>query len=234
MVEKPTILCADTDGNGPAKRRRRPALSCVECRVRKVKCDREKPCGACTRIKSVACTYRPIRPGIRSQSTEATSAGCSLDEDHGESARSSPQPLVPSDFDVIINRYVAPGLLGEHGNGKLKPLPADRPCFNLSSHSDSGQASVISSLLDRISNLEGRLAAATLDDQPGSSTQPTSEVSSVTSGQFVKSKFYGQSHWINAIEPYDALGDANTTINHNTNRKEVYVCPYANSTQNIY
>jgi hypothetical protein len=224
MVEKPTILCADTDGNGPVKRRRRPALSCVECRVRKVKCDREKPCGACTRIKSVTCTYRPMRPGIRPQSTEATSANCSLDEDHGDSARSSPQPLVPSDFDVIVNRYVAPGLLGEHGNGKLKPLPADRPCFNLSSHPDSGQASVISSLLDRISNLEGRLAAAILDDRPGSSTQPISEAPSVTSGQFVKSKFYGTSHWINAIEPYDALGDANTTINHNTNRKEVYVC----------
>jgi hypothetical protein len=125
---------------------------------------------------------------------------------------------------------VAPGLLGEHGNGKLKPLPVDRPCFNLSSHSGSGQASVISSLLDRIGNLEGRLAAATLDDQPGSSTQSTTEGSTVTSGQFVKSKFYGQSHWINAIEPYDALGDANTTVNHNTNRKEVYVSPCASYT----
>ena len=233
MVELPTILCADTDGNGPAKRRRRPALSCVECRVRKVKCDRDKPCGACTRTKSATCTYRPLRPGIRSHSTEAPSASCSIDQHYGDSARSSPQPLAPSDFDVIINRYVAPGLLGEHGNGKLKPLPADRPCFNLSSHSDSGQAFVISSLLDRISSLEGRLAAATVNDNLDS-TQPTSEGSSVTSGQFVKSKFYGQSHWINAVEPYDALGDANTTINQNTNRKEVYVSPYAVSTLNTF
>jgi hypothetical protein len=234
MVEQPTILCADTDGNGPAKRRRRPAVSCVECRVRKVKCDRDKPCGACTRIKSATCTYRPLRPGIRSHSTEAPSAGRSNDQDHGHSARSSPQSLAPSDFDVIINRYVAPGFLGEHGNGKLKPLPADRPCFNLSSHSDPGQASVINSLLDRISSLEGRLAAATLEDHLGSDTQTTSEGSSITSGQFVKSKFYGQSHWINAIEPYDALGDANTTINHNTNRKEVYVSPCADSALKIY
>ncbi|RYO36317.1 hypothetical protein AA0113_g5700 [Alternaria arborescens] len=120
----------------------------------------------------------------------------------------------------MINRYVAPGLLGERG-GKLKPLPADRPSFNLNSHPDTTQASVISSLLDRIHGLEEQLASATLNEQARSGTLPRQESSDATSGQFVKSKFYGQSHWINAIDPYDALGAANTTINENTNRKEV-------------
>ncbi|KAF1829950.1 hypothetical protein BDW02DRAFT_650994 [Decorospora gaudefroyi] len=223
MIEPPTILTADTDGSGPAKRRRRPALSCVECRMRKVKCDREKPCRACMRIKSATCTYRPLRPGIRSaseKSPEATSSSHANDPDHGHSARSSPQPTGSSnEFDAMINRYVAPGVFGEHG--KLKPLPPERPCFNLSSHPDSAQASLISSLLDRISSLEGRLAKTSLDEQPRDGTLPTPESSNDHSGQFLKSKFYGQSHWMNAIEPYGALGDSNTTINTNTNRKEV-------------
>jgi hypothetical protein len=197
MVEQPTIQCTDTDGNGPAKRRRRPALSCVECRMRKVKCDREKPCGACTRIKSATCTFRPPRPGIRSENQRSSGDDISPGQSnaHENPARSSPQPSgAPIDFDAIINRYVAPGLLGEC-DGKLGPLPADRP------YSDSAQASIVNSLLDRIRGLEERLVSATLSEHPRSSTSPRQESSSDASGQFVKSKYYGQSHWINAIDP---------------------------------
>lgn len=32
-----------------ARKRRRPALSCEQCRRRKVRCDREMPCGPCTK-----------------------------------------------------------------------------------------------------------------------------------------------------------------------------------------
>jgi hypothetical protein len=39
------------------RKRRRPALSCAECRRRKVKCDRTSPCGPCTSYKSPTCTY---------------------------------------------------------------------------------------------------------------------------------------------------------------------------------
>lgn len=39
------------------RRRRRPALSCLECRRRKIKCDRDEPCGHCTTSK-LRCTYR--------------------------------------------------------------------------------------------------------------------------------------------------------------------------------
>lgn len=37
-------------------RRRRPALSCLECRRRKVKCDRGDPCGQCVSIQT-KCNY---------------------------------------------------------------------------------------------------------------------------------------------------------------------------------
>ncbi|KAI4665404.1 uncharacterized protein J4E78_002865 [Alternaria triticimaculans] len=148
MVEQPTIQSADTDGNGPAKRRRRPALSCVECRMRKA-------------------------------------------------------PEIPNQFNAIVNRYVAPGLLGEC-DGQPKPLPSNRPAFGLNSHSDSAQASIINSLLDRIQGLEERLASATLNENPRSSTSPRRESASDTSAQFVKAKYYGQSHWMNAIDPVSA------------------------------
>lgn len=106
----------------------------------------------------------------------------------------------------MINRYVAPGLFGEHGRPKLKPLPADRPNLNLSSHSDSGSAAVINSLLKRINSLESKQASTTADEQGNNTKLPIRESSDAAStGKFVKSRFYGQSHWMNSIEPVREL-----------------------------
>ena len=41
----------------PQQRRRRPALSCSECRRRKIRCDHTNPCGHCVRHKT-QCTYK--------------------------------------------------------------------------------------------------------------------------------------------------------------------------------
>lgn len=46
----------------PCRRRRRPALSCLECRRRKIKCDRENPCGQCVSA-GTGCTFRTYRDG---------------------------------------------------------------------------------------------------------------------------------------------------------------------------
>ncbi|KAK0670028.1 putative transcription factor [Cercophora samala] len=40
------------------RRRRRPAVSCVTCRKRKLRCDRKEPCGTCLKLKDSNCSYR--------------------------------------------------------------------------------------------------------------------------------------------------------------------------------
>ncbi|KAJ5724705.1 hypothetical protein N7493_006433 [Penicillium malachiteum] len=52
----------DTNGDSLSqsnpRKRRRPALSCEQCRRRKVRCDREMPCGPCTKLHpSLKCLY---------------------------------------------------------------------------------------------------------------------------------------------------------------------------------
>lgn len=42
-------------------RRRRPAKSCIECRRRKVKCNREDPCNHCTISAGSRCSYKQFR-----------------------------------------------------------------------------------------------------------------------------------------------------------------------------
>ena len=61
-------------GNSPAKRRRivnrpRPIVSCLSCRSRKLKCDREQPCQQCLRAgRATTCSYAP-GPGTPPDST---------------------------------------------------------------------------------------------------------------------------------------------------------------------
>jgi hypothetical protein len=150
----------------------------------------------------VTCTFRPQRAGIRDGSPAAASASASggNDQDHERSARSSPQPSAPSnEFDQIVNTYVAPGIFGEHGRPKFGPLPTNRPGLNLSSRSHADETKVIADLLERIHLLESKERAR--DGRVDSTSLQTGENTSTASGQFIKSKFYGQSHWVNAMEP---------------------------------
>jgi hypothetical protein len=43
------------------RRRNRPALSCIQCRTRKIRCDRSEPCASCRKSKIVNCTYEEAR-----------------------------------------------------------------------------------------------------------------------------------------------------------------------------
>ncbi|KAI3332482.1 hypothetical protein HD806DRAFT_480732 [Xylariaceae sp. AK1471] len=57
------------------RRRRRPALSCLACRRRKIKCDRADPCSRCISTKT-HCTYRvyssePTKPHSQEESERA-------------------------------------------------------------------------------------------------------------------------------------------------------------------
>ncbi|KAG2136078.1 uncharacterized protein EDB93DRAFT_1254061 [Suillus bovinus] len=62
------ILDSEPEGEveqqGPAKKkRRRQALSCNECKRRKIKCDRAQPCGPCTRRgEQSKCQWRTLEP----------------------------------------------------------------------------------------------------------------------------------------------------------------------------
>jgi hypothetical protein len=47
----------------PPRKRRRPALSCEQCRKRKIKCDRSYPCTQCLQSKTAHCSYSPDSAG---------------------------------------------------------------------------------------------------------------------------------------------------------------------------
>lgn len=54
----------------PVRKRRRPAVTCIECRRRKVKCDRALPCGPCI-LSSLPCTYNSPFPHSQALHTDS-------------------------------------------------------------------------------------------------------------------------------------------------------------------
>ncbi|KAI0970164.1 hypothetical protein F4678DRAFT_437701 [Xylaria arbuscula] len=72
------------------RRRRRPALSCLACRRRKIKCDRANPCARCV-FTSTRCTYRVV--GSETASASQAHTQKDAEDPATSSPRASPLPL---------------------------------------------------------------------------------------------------------------------------------------------
>ncbi|KAK3991059.1 fungal-specific transcription factor domain-containing protein [Cladorrhinum sp. PSN332] len=71
------------------RRRNRPALSCIQCRTRKIRCDRNEPCASCLKSKIVNCTYEEARrpkPRLWRLSPAPTSAAATHQSDSSPTA----------------------------------------------------------------------------------------------------------------------------------------------------
>lgn len=98
----------------PVRYRRRPAWSCLECRRRKVKCDRNQPCRHCT-AQSKECIFKTYRDGP------------------SEAPRPAPTVLIP------VQRAAAPAPSPAPRAATTYPVPAPRdPALVLPSISARG------------------------------------------------------------------------------------------------
>ncbi|KAJ9368044.1 transcriptional regulator family: Fungal Specific TF [Paecilomyces variotii] len=78
------------------KKRRRPALACIECRRRKVKCDRNHPCRRCIR-NSVDCAYAENPPVPKTTRVSRRARGEeAVDAEHTVGAGAHQSPDRPS------------------------------------------------------------------------------------------------------------------------------------------
>ncbi|KAL2071166.1 hypothetical protein VTL71DRAFT_12401 [Oculimacula yallundae] len=191
-----------------SRKRRRPALACEQCRRRKIRCDRNVPCENCARSASEACTYvlddtetvqmKPNRP--------RTSTNDNV----------TPRPKNPS-INLDSSRAIS----------SLNPSPskfygvqdATSSSFNrssawtksdLESSSDLELTHPISNsqvLVDRVRFLEQKLADVVSFQYAGSfmsysSEGPDPEISASVRGTFSKTRYFGQSHWMNSAEQF--------------------------------
>lgn len=174
------------------KRRRRPALSCVQCRRRKIKCDRSDPCKHCLAAKH-CCTY---------DTYGARSIGEQRRERRGlQSQGSQPQTVTPdSVFPTLRSAEVAGSTSAsqagtEHDGGGPDGLNDARP-----SRSGRRDDPYLRELIERVENLERS------STRPADQDRPSDHVLDVNSGLqrshiiLNKTRLLSSSHWKTVTE----------------------------------
>lgn len=150
------------------RRRRRPARSCIECRRRKIRCDRNDPCTRCVSVH-IRCTYKLYGDQTRSppQSLEGTSrystqcAPQSSPSSHLQPIRESipsrdhGQPLEPR---TTATGTPTPARAPHHGSVFPGQIHNEQP------RRVQNSESAITDLLQRVQSLEQSSAQTPLHD----------------------------------------------------------------------
>ncbi|KAG8673308.1 hypothetical protein FPOAC2_06750 [Fusarium poae] len=160
------------------KKRRRPALACEQCRRRKIRCNRNLPCSNCFKSNISPCTYAPTHvPASRSKKGVVDSSS----HVPGRSA-----PVVDS------NRRQSPS------DSSAKIHSSSIPSSTIGSNSES---STVDALAARVKELEQKLAESFHITQPGEDVliqrDDQEEEPAPMKGTVSKTRFFGQSHWMN-------------------------------------
>lgn len=175
----------------PVKKRRRPPLSCEQCRKRKIRCDRTFPCNHCKKSKDAICTY------AASHKPEVTSR--------------RPQPSLPSTEASAHSspRVPFPALQQERPDFEFSrqstlPTPLRDPFStqpSTPSQSASASASNVDRLVARVSQLEKKLAQNVHLHDPSEVSIHYGPLSIDTTvhikGSVSKTRYFGESHWMN-------------------------------------
>lgn len=149
------------------RRRRRPAFSCLECRRRKIKCDRKDPCSHCVSV-AIQCAHKVFRDApetspvqSRTQGRTAVSSPVDTPSSRAQSRQSRTRRIVNEKGRVTSRPLVAradisqstpaPTLAGQTEATAAQTPPTTR--------AEDEQPSV-HALLRRIQHLENSLATS--------------------------------------------------------------------------
>ena len=172
----------------PVKKRRRPALSCEQCRRRKVRCDRGSPCSTCVQSGNKTCSYaapprprashpRVIRPTPPTSSIESPEEPSVTSGGSGGVAAvqtTTPDSTGNTSIDWVFGRTL------------LHPP-------EVTAKTDTADNAELESLAQRIRQLEWQVENG--KPPPG----PTQGKKRPMRGMLEKTRFFGPSHWSNAV-----------------------------------
>ncbi|KAL2262025.1 hypothetical protein VTK26DRAFT_2693 [Humicola hyalothermophila] len=165
------------------RRRNRPALSCIQCRTRKIRCDRNEPCASCMKSKIVNCTYEEARrpkprlwrlspaPAAGHPEPSPTSTDERLAVGSTFSVREAPGPHQPP-----TSNAPGPGSAAPAPGRTPEPLAGPSPVmhmYHLVSGPGSASPGSTAALTERIRQLEQQLADALKGSDRAASSRST-------------------------------------------------------------
>lgn len=101
-LSAPPSAAMDTSDLPPSDTPTRPSCSCIRCADRKVKCDRQIPCGACIKHEA-ECIYDPTQPPRKRQRRHERELDALLGLAQGEAIKHS-DPAEPDQSSMIRQR----------------------------------------------------------------------------------------------------------------------------------
>jgi hypothetical protein len=148
------------------RRRRRPALSCISCRSRKIKCDRANPCANCVKAKA-PCDYQAFS---ESPGTQQHVRPGRLRHSRSSPPEQTPSPLSPvqgtSTGRPSANYGSHP--IGTHVRAAIATKQHEAPSIigrtGIQSHSVQDTEKALQDLLQRIQRLEESAVRTTAED----------------------------------------------------------------------
>ena len=175
------------NSTAPPRKRRRPALSCEQCRRRKIKCDRSYPCGQCLQSKTSTCSYSPDT--IRRIRHVSESTAAPVQSPGGIPNRARDAPL---DFSHTSSAAVSPNSVPQ--SEVTLPSSWTSPSVPSNDHINDPKT-----LLGRLENVEKKLASS--GSQPYFSTCESFNSGPLAKGlrgTVSKTRFFGPSHWMHS------------------------------------
>jgi hypothetical protein len=206
-------LSASSSSSTPSmerpRRRRRPAFSCLECRRRKIKCDRKDPCSHCVSV-AIQCVHKTFRDASETsnqlqpvQSSTQGRAAVSSSADTPSPRAQSRQPCA----DRIVNekrRVPARPLVARADISR--PTPAPTPAGQTEATTAQAPPTTrvedeqpsIHALLRRIQHLENSLAAGPVPahSEPGGNLIDRQTVHQDTRVSLYKTRTIKWSYWV--------------------------------------
>ncbi|KAJ5681981.1 uncharacterized protein N7477_001921 [Penicillium maclennaniae] len=178
------------------RKRRRPALSCEQCRRRKVRCDREMPCGPCMKSQpSLECEY--VYEGKAALNARIDASRLSEHESPPSAVRSVTGPSGSTTDGARITHLEATVLHLQNRVQTLEEAGHEHATrIQRSRGSDgTGSSSNVSKLDDHIADLEKQLAEAKAQrsEMPQTSIAPLAPRLKKDTGD--RTKLFGTTHW---------------------------------------
>ncbi|KAK6592897.1 C6 zinc finger domain-containing protein [Botrytis cinerea] len=189
------------------RKRRRPALSCIQCRRRKIKCDRNMPCGQCISSKTSECQYSsdPAPHSKRSRVNEngqypVTSSA--VGHSPGSTTHASPNSNGGTDNAIRCILPNSTSFWAERTTIDEGPLPLRG---QTTAPRQTPSDPTVQALLDRVHKLEQIISENdAMDAGPSLVNAPYVRGPSLR-GSLSKTRFFGQSHWVNSIDQSNHL-----------------------------
>lgn len=180
------------------QKRRRPALACEQCRTRKVRCDRLSPCGACVRSRNPECSYLPPPPLTIQNGRRGFTTPGALPPPFGSEPQVTPasNPTPPSPISSLSASATITPSLSSIPLSTATVESLERRVKQLEKELQATRSQKLSSETWPSPPKKDRPSSA-LHGQPDSSRIGKTFVPLPIRGTLSKTRFFGQSHWVN-------------------------------------